>query len=345
MGVCVPGALSVLSGARGRGTRVVPTGADCPSWGSRPRHKNPSVGGKTSNNVPSLRRSQLTSLPALEELTLTFAYLRDLEEDALSSLNNLKRLNLHDNQVRILTPRTFAGRDKLHYLDMTNNEGCVIQGDVFRPLTSLRTLFLGGMGLREARPSWFKSLSNLESLDLHGNRLESQEPDFLHGLLNVKMVDLTGNQLQTLPHSLSPSFTSLPSLHLGDNPWHCNYQLRWFKQFRRPRHSSDPIKCATPAPLAFREVAKIPDGELTCLPPKILQCGGPYDVNKGSDVTMQCDVEGDPFPEVTWRTPGGVVADITPPGRFISPQKKRQHFGGSHGGRIRNPSRPLERHG
>lgn len=140
-----------------------------------------------SNNIPVLRQSDFTSLTALEELTLPFANLADIEDDALGVLVNLKRLCLHDNRLKRLTPRTFSGLGKLEYLDLNNNVDCVIQGDVFSQLTSLKTLYLGSIGLKEAKAEWFSSLSMLESLDLHGNRIEFLDSNFLRGLTNMKV--------------------------------------------------------------------------------------------------------------------------------------------------------------
>ena len=55
---------------------------------------------------------------------------------------------------------------------------------------------------------------------------------------------------------------------------------------------------------------------------QILNCGGPYDVNAGSDVIAECRVEGDPFPVLDWKRPDGTVVDVTNPGR-LSDQLQR----------------------
>lgn len=141
------------------------------------------------NDIPVLRRGDFTTLTALEELTLPYAGLSDIEDGALAVLVNLKRLCLHDNQLKKLTPKTFSALTKLDFLDLTNNAGCLIQGDVFSHLTSLKTVYLGGLGLTEVKAEWFKSLSSFESLDLHGNRIETLEPNFLQGLPQMKVGD------------------------------------------------------------------------------------------------------------------------------------------------------------
>lgn len=175
--VCPPGQTSLPPGLDPGTKTLVFTGRPLPQGGS---------------NIPVLRQSDFTSLSALEELTMPFANLTDIEDDAFGALVNLKRLCLHNNKLKRLTPRTFSGLGKLAYLDLTNNDGCVIQGDVFSQLTSLETLYLGGLGLTEVKAEWFKALSLLESLDLHGNGFESLGSDFLQGLTNMKVCHIPG---------------------------------------------------------------------------------------------------------------------------------------------------------
>ena len=89
-------------------------------------------------------------------------------------------------------------------------------------------------------------------------------------LFSLKLLDLTGNDLQSLNSSLRPTFSSIDAVYLTDNPWHCNCQLRWFKQIPRPRHSSaDAVVCFTPQPLAFMEIVKVPDNQMVCRPPRV----------------------------------------------------------------------------
>ena len=84
------------------------------------------------------------------------------------------------------------------------------------------------------------------------------------------MLDLMGNDLQWLDPSWQPTLSSIGVVYLADNPWHCNCQLRWLKQVTGPRyHSSDAVVCATPQPLAFTEVARVPDNQMVCHPPQV----------------------------------------------------------------------------
>ena len=171
--VCPPGRTSLPRGLDPDTRTLILTGRPPPRGG---------------NNVPVLRRSDLAALTALVQLTLPFAQLVDVEDGALGVLVNLERLSLHNNRLKRLTPGTFAGLGKLDYLDLNGNDGCVLQGDdVFARLTSLKTLYLGGLGLKVVKSEWFTSLSLLESLDLHGNGIEILEPDFLRGLTHMKV--------------------------------------------------------------------------------------------------------------------------------------------------------------
>ena len=74
------------------------------------------------NRIGAINNELLSSVPALEELSMAFNILREIPQGTFQALERLKILNLYGNQLSMVETETFGGVEKtLEYLDLGFN--------------------------------------------------------------------------------------------------------------------------------------------------------------------------------------------------------------------------------
>ncbi|KAM6984789.1 leucine-rich repeat-containing G-protein coupled receptor 5-like [Aplochiton taeniatus] len=151
----------------------------------------------------------LTGTKSLESLTITGARITSLPTAVCDQLPNLQVLDLSFNRIHTLP--SFGGCDNLRKIDLHHNEIEDLQKNTFQGLASLRSLDLAWNRLRSLDAHSFSSLPALSKLDLSSNRLSSLPVAGLQSLTHLK---LSGNPdlLELLPAS------SLPKLRVMELP-------------------------------------------------------------------------------------------------------------------------------
>ncbi|GFN77778.1 leucine-rich repeat and fibronectin type-iii domain-containing protein 5 [Plakobranchus ocellatus] len=267
--------------------------------------------GNTPNNIPELIRTDFTNIRNLTRLTIRRSDVRRIGSGALASLGRLLSLDLRYNKLSRLSRSDLTGLSALVSLDISDNPGCLLDMDVFADLSQLRILRLAKIGL-DMVEGILNPITSLRYLDLHGNNLFRLRAASVGMLTNLRHLDISGNDLYGVDESLKPVLASMIVLDVDSNPWRCNCALTWFKSLPRKFVAPSgggrtPVVCAQPSSLSFLDVWDIPDPRMTCSPAKITSCTGPIIVWEGDFLSITCDVEGDPFPDVTWSRPDGTV--------------------------------------
>ncbi|XP_076071718.1 uncharacterized protein LOC143043185 [Mytilus galloprovincialis] len=248
----------------------------------------------------------------MSHLIMRYCGINAVDAGAFRALPELKRLNLEFNKIKILTQQSFQGLTKLSTLDLTGNRNCDIKPNAFDGLSTLLELRLGEMDLYTLDLNLLQSLRSLVTLDLHGNKLKALDWTVLSSLTNLKHIDLSGNQLTTIPSNMSSLFTHIVtmkgSIHLGNNPWKCNWEIKWLKNMSvsfSSVFSIGNIICDSPANLQHISLISVPDPYLQPIFPKILHCDKTkVTVNEGSAVFINCTIKGDSI-TVKWINPIG----------------------------------------
>nr|XP_002122982.1 peroxidasin-like protein [Ciona intestinalis] len=220
--------------------------------------------------------------------------------------NQLTRLLLSGNQIVTLHGNTFRDMNTLKSLYLEYNNISTIDKNAFSGLYSLEALQLDNNQLEYIHKGTFRGLKNLTKLFLNDNRLATFPGDIPY-LRKLERLTIDNNRIRRIPWT---SFTRLKQLRLAklwNNRMSCdcntNELLRWFT---RPTGGRG-IKTG-------RKLECTQEGAVSCTTPTVTDIrfrANNSGVHRlGDDAVVYCDVEGDPHPLVSWRTP--VVGFVFP---------------------------------
>ncbi|KAF3852765.1 hypothetical protein F7725_006120 [Dissostichus mawsoni] len=182
-----------------------------------------------SNNIVDCRGRGLTAIPAHLPEAMT-------------------EIRLEQNGIKSVPPGAFTSYKKLRRIDLSNNQISEIAPDAFHGLRALNSLVLYGNKITElpaeclmAFPLWSCYLENLALLSLYDNKIQS------------------------LAKGTFSSLHSIQTLHLAQNPFVCDCNVKWLADFLR----SNPIetsgaRCASPRRLANKRIAQIKSSKFRC---------------------------------------------------------------------------------
>lgn len=215
------------------------------------------------NKINKLSGDSFLGLQQLNKLNLYYNYLNPLPGEIFKSLTRLVSLNLAKNNIITIqtstTPR-FSSLTSLQYLNLADNKCTFIQSDTFKDTLSLRYLHLennslGKLLAEDFGGTMFQSLGNLKELSLMNNGISSfPEPSFKNlgslqylNVSNNKMstwgshlfsstgqlttLDLSNNLITTIKEDNMKPLGALKTLNLTGNPFACNCDLRWFRDW------------------------------------------------------------------------------------------------------------------
>ena len=147
------------------------------------------------NTIPTLSAQMLSGMTALMELRMQFCELTTIEDGTFVSKQYLFRLDISDNNIRLLTNRKFSGLSRLKTLQLSGNNNCQMNDGLFSELVNLEELFLANMGLKRINPKTFVGLTKLTSLNLQGNSIKKLDVNFGSLFPILKYFDISDNQL------------------------------------------------------------------------------------------------------------------------------------------------------
>lgn len=252
-------------------------------------------------------------------LRLSYCGIDSLQDGTFTSLSELKSLSLEFNKIPALTQKTFQGLNHLIKLDLSGNENCNIAPGTFDNILSLRELSLAEMNLETFDVNLIKALKNLVMLDIHGSRLKTIDWTVFQSFPILKRLDLSGNQLTSIPSLMSVTIERLSSINLANNPWICNFQMKWLRDSKtilNLQSSWENIVCNSPDDLKFMSLINVPGPKLDPVLPKVVNCDTNVTrVNEGFPVVITCTIKGDPFPAVIWTNQRGTAFESTSGGK------------------------------
>ncbi|RUS77966.1 hypothetical protein EGW08_014275 [Elysia chlorotica] len=269
------------------------------------------------NNIPVLQATDVQVFKDLTWLTIRRSKIRQISPSAFATLTKLLGLDLRDNKIQRLSRSNLVGLSSLITLDISDNGGCLLDSNAFKDIPQLRILRIANIGL-DVIGQMLRDMTSLTHLDLHGNNLFRLHGSSLASLKNLRHLDLSGNDLYGIDEDAEPVLSSLAALDLDSNPWRCNCAFTWVKSLPRKfvaPHGGGrmPVVCSQPSRLSFLNVWDVQGPQMTCSAAAISSCTGPVTVWAGDQISITCDVEGDPFPDVFWYRPDGtqVQSDVT----------------------------------
>lgn len=215
----------------------------------------------------SQSRQDISGCSTTENGAVRFMYCNGLQLSLvpLAPSFSVFELSLRDNLLDKIKKNDFKGWESLRDLSLTRNSVSLIENEAFKVLPQLKKLDLSfnsisfpeGLGPDELPSTLesldlsnnplgvipnrqFFSLTRLRILKLSSAQIHTMEPKSLTGLVNLHRLYLFHNRLQSLPRLyFRQSLGGMPSLNSlllgGRNPWHCDCNLRWLKEWQNDR--------------------------------------------------------------------------------------------------------------
>lgn len=212
------------------------------------------------------------AIRGMENLTHVYLERNKIEAVAYNSLlglSNLKYLNLQENRISVIHDDSFKDLRRLENFYLNDNLLSELPQQSFKGLSRLKMLNLGGNLLTNLSKSWFGDLVELEVLYLDRNRLTFIEMGAFENLTSLMTLHLNSNNLTTLPFSVFQPIYFIGRLYLFRNPWECNCELEWLKEWMESYKLVRDIPCASPSSVAGLDLSEVTYAHLndTCIDP------------------------------------------------------------------------------
>ncbi|XP_015600327.1 uncharacterized protein LOC107270128 [Cephus cinctus] len=164
-----------------------------------------------SSTIGVLRNGSLSTL-RINNMQLSSCRIRTIEESAfLGQENNLKSLNLKDNELTEISTPILKTLKNLTLLDLSMNKITRVVDNAFGGMR-LATLKLSDNEVTLSTGAFWGLERTLKNLNLKGTR-QKKIPEALRGLKALAFLDLSQNSLRELPGSAGPkAFEGLDSL-------------------------------------------------------------------------------------------------------------------------------------
>ncbi|MEE6527179.1 hypothetical protein FKM82_028349 [Ascaphus truei] len=222
------------------------------------------------NEISVLGAGAFDELAGLTYLYMDHNRIVELPKGLLSPLANLFILQLSSNKVREVKAGTFAGAKDLRWLYLSDNEIGALQPGSLDEVENLAIFHLDGNQLSSYPLAAIGKLRVVEDLKMSrnpikvipdlafqsfGRYMESLSMDHMGlekfsdkafvGVTTLKTLDVEGNKLSHLP--ANTPYSSLQSLALGSNPWHCSCQLAALRRWVDGSRVRPDATCSGPA--------------------------------------------------------------------------------------------------
>ena len=206
-------------------------------------------------NVVILQNNFFSFFPNLETLEaykLEMGCISFLTQNKELTKINIERANIVNESSRVINHDSFAGLEKLEFLQFTQAGITEIQAGSFKDLTNLRELYLDGNEIKSLESCTFEGLENLENMSLSGNGINSVHSNAFLGLSKLSKLVLSQNpsmqltsvtvlkalqvlQLKKIDSTnvlpeIIQQLTSLTTLDLSSVVFNCTCDTEWLSK-------------------------------------------------------------------------------------------------------------------
>jgi hypothetical protein len=262
----------------------------------------------SGRKVADCTNSSLTTVPdrlssEIQILDLSGSALHMLPMEAFLSVRlvNLQKLFLRDCGIQELHKEAFRGLAILIELDLSGNQIHTLHPSIFRDIVRLRILTLSRNPIQKLEDGLFTNMTFLYTVDLSGCHLSHIGRKTFVNIPNIKSLVLEGNNLTTMKVQTLDHLYSLSGLVLHNNPWVCDCHLKEFRDWTITRKLyAQPTSCVEPPVLNGKHWSDLNSDDLACKPQIVYPPFGTTVEVDGGNVTLTCQVQGNPMPDVHW---------------------------------------------
>ena len=214
------------------------------------------------------------------------------------SLRNLTYLDLSGNKLRSITlPKIhFKPLGSLQFLNLADNQLSNIKENIFEHLTSLRTLnlernnfssvvshygvqlladlnrleelYITSNNIMTLPEKFLRNQTSLKTLNADHNKMESWSPKLFKSTKKLERLDMGYNKISFIGRESLKYLYNLKYMNLNDNPFTCNCDLLWFREWLD--HTSVDMaekinyKCNGPKQWSGKKLLDFDRSKITC---------------------------------------------------------------------------------
>lgn len=159
-----------------------------------------------------LNESSIMNISDILVLNLSKNVINQIDGNILKSLENLRRLDLSQNQINVLNMN--ATNIKLQWLNVSENQLVSFNG---KHLPILKFLDLSCNNIANSTQIQINELSELEHFDLSGNQLNIIQRNVFEKSIKLKVVNLSYNRLNSINKDTFRDLVNIEGLDLSYN--------------------------------------------------------------------------------------------------------------------------------
>ena len=153
--------------------------------------------------------------PYLVKLDLMYSKITKLDKELFDRFPMLESLNItYNNELREIDDDAFSSLTNLVYFDLRRNCIDSINHKQFSKLISLKSLNLSYNKILFIEEKSFSNLNNLANLDLSANSLLTLNPKSFIGLGNLKFLNLSSSVFRYFDLSIPDNFANFEKINL-----------------------------------------------------------------------------------------------------------------------------------
>ena len=229
-------------------------------------------------------------------------------------------LDLANNVIETLKPEIFAHLQNMIFLNISQNPVIDIPPFIFQNCSELVQLSASDLdNLSYIHRDSFSGLHQLQSLNLHSaSNLMFIHPYSFWQLPSLQYLDIGYSGLSTLHQLTFQNATRLHTTKLAGALWSCDCETKWLRSWLTSNETkdlfpdSDNINCSYPDSMKGMPIARVPEHMFLCEAPMVTNSTMAVSFRIGATATIDCNLKGNPKPEITWVTPQGVTLEHHP---------------------------------
>uniref|UniRef100_A0A8C6S9J3 TIR domain-containing protein n=1 Tax=Neogobius melanostomus TaxID=47308 RepID=A0A8C6S9J3_9GOBI len=159
------------------------------------------------------------SVPTLKSLRVEYSLLNHIDDHMLSSCSNLTELSFYQANLKEMSEQSLKSLTQIRYLGLDVNYLPKVPVTI-RGLSTLETLDLSVNYIRELNCLDFVNLTNLKTLSLRKNQIAKVEKCVFQESHSLNRLDMGGNMIHSLDYAFAIKMSRLDTLILSDNSEH-----------------------------------------------------------------------------------------------------------------------------